>query len=102
MDSITHNGKTVGFRRLPDGQRFIQARHRIGKHDLCPLYNVAFAPENTTAVILIISNQAGVPNRFCHEECLADKTLEYAFHEIAEDWEAAKAAGEQFAGWQSG
>jgi len=48
------------------------------------------------SVTLIISNQANVPNRFVHDECLAQYSLEYAFKLIADDYEAAKAYAHWF------
>lgn len=93
--SIRWNGKIVSFRKMPDGKRFIRVRRRIKEHDVCPLCKAAFVDENTTSVVLIISNQAGVPNRFVHSECLADKTDEYVFRLIAEDYKDAL----EFAHW---
>jgi len=87
---IQYDGKVVSFRRMHDGQRFIAVRKRIKVKDFCPLCKKRFLPENTTSVSLVISNQAGVPNRFVHDECLEDKTLEYAFRLIAEDWKEAQ------------
>lgn len=94
--TIRWNGKTVGFRNMPDGKRFVQVRRGWGNKDVCPLCKRVFTKSTTTSVILIISNQVGVPNRFVHSECLIDKTDEYAFRLIAEDYEAAKKYSDWF------
>ena len=88
--SIIYEGKTIGFKTMLDGQGFIGARRRINAHDICPICKKPFTPEGTTSVLLIISNQADVPNRFCHTECTIDKTLEYVFKIIADSYEEAK------------
>lgn len=85
------NGKHVSFRAMPDGEQFIKARKGIYREpDVCPLCKCAFSIESTTGVVLIISNQAGIPNRFVHEECLEDKTDEYAFQLIVQDYKTAQ------------
>jgi len=88
--TIRYDGKPVGFRMMPDGASFIKTRCRIEERDICPICNNEFTPENTTSVILVISNQVDVPNRFCHTECLSDKTLEHAFQLILHSYEDAK------------
>jgi len=93
---IDWRGKQVCFRRMPDGDRFVRTRLRIGHEDVCPLCKKRFGLDNVTSVTLIISNQVNVPNRFVHDECLARHTLEHAFKLIADDYEAAKAHAHWF------
>lgn len=89
-ESIQWNGLHVGFRVLQDGVKFVKTRQRLGEKDMCPLCKKYFQVHGTTSVVLVISNQAGVPNRFLHSECVKDKTKEYAFGLIAQDWEDAQ------------
>lgn len=93
--TVMHDGKTVAFRNIPDGRQFARMRHRMREKDRCALCKEAFALENTTGVVLVISNQAGIPNRFVHSECMEDKTPEHAFRLIAEDWKEAQ----KYEGW---
>ena len=95
MESVRHNGKTVRFHRVLDGHQFLRNRKGIvlllgGEHDICPLCKQAFTLDNTSEIVLVISDRAGVPNRFLHVECTQDKTIEYVWNLIAEDWEAAQ------------
>jgi len=93
---IDWKGKLVCFRQMPDGAKFVRTRLKIGHEDTCPLCKKRFGLDNVTSVTLIISNQANVPNRFVHDECLAQYSLEYAFKLIADDYEAAKAYAHWF------
>ena len=97
MRSIRYGGKTVSFREYSDDQakKFVEARLRYGNMDVCPLCKRRFVVKNTTGVVLIVSNQVGIPNRFVHSECMADKTDEYAFRLIAEDYKEAQ----KYADW---
>jgi hypothetical protein len=92
---IWHDGHKVSFREQKRGSEFIAARRRFGFRDVCPLCKQRFTEKTTTTVVLIVSNQAGVPNRFVHGECLADTTDEYAWRMIAEDYEQSK----RYADW---
>jgi len=87
---IEWDGKSVGFRLMSDGISFVKTRRRIGFIDVCPICKEKFSVSKITGVILIISNQVGIPNRFIHVECLEDKTYAYAFSIIAEDWKEAQ------------
>lgn len=101
MTNIEYCGKTIGFKTFEDGQFFIRTRKRIGIEDACPLCLKPFTADNTTSVILVVSNQAGIPNRFCHTECTADKTLEYVVQIIAASYARALKAVEELkqSGW---
>lgn len=89
--TYTYNkDKKVGFKKMNDGEQFIKTRQKIGEKDICPLCKTPFTFNNTTAILLVISNQVGVPNRFCHSECIADKSLEWVFKIINDDYEIAK------------
>ena len=94
--NIKYDGKTVAFKRIEDGQKFIVARRRYQHTDVCPLCKITFTPQSVTAVVLIVSNQAGIPNRVVHEECLEDKTDEYAFRLISMDYKESKAYADWF------
>ena len=87
--SFTYNGKGVGLRLMTDGQGFIKTRSRIVDSDTCPICRKVFTKDNTTSIVLIISNQIGIPNKFVHIECMEDKTPEYAFKIIADDYKEA-------------
>jgi hypothetical protein len=88
--NIWWDGKQVAFVPMPDGKRFVEVAQRHGDHHHCPLCRRTFEAETTTSVTLIISNQAGVPNQFVHDECLAPLTDAFAFRYIAEDYQEAK------------
>jgi hypothetical protein len=85
-----YEGKPVAFRLMLDGKQFIYNRKKVKKNpDICPLCRKPFIEETITSVILIISNQVGIPNRFVHSECMANLTEEYALHCIANDYQEA-------------
>ena len=88
--SIKWDGKLVSFREIAYGKKFVQARKRYRFDDVCPLCKLKFPPDDDAAVVLVISNQVGIPNRILHASCLEDKTDEYAFRLIAEDFELSK------------
>jgi hypothetical protein len=92
---IPHNGKHVALREILDGSKFIAARIRYGHTDVCPLCKARFTENNVGHLVMFISNQAGVPNRFVHGHCMASKTDEYAWALIAEDYDRSK----QYADW---
>ena len=69
MDSIKYKGKTVSFRYFKEGKKFVEVRRRHGDVDMCPLCKKVFRKNDVGGIYLIVSNQAGVPNRFIHEEC---------------------------------
>lgn len=96
---IRYEGKSVAFRALPDGRKFVAARRRLGHIDVCPLCKTKFTLDTITGVVLVVSNQAGIPNRFVHQECLEDKTDEYAFRLIVEDWNVANQHRQQCRDW---
>lgn len=93
--SIKWKDKTIGFCDLPDGSQFVQARQRIDEMDICSICKKYFQAHNTTSVVLIISNQAGIPNRFVHSECMEGKTDEEVFALIAKHWEKVQ----KYKGW---
>jgi hypothetical protein len=87
--NIRHEGKTVSFRIISEGRGFMEARRRFGNLDVCPLCKERISPK-VARVWLVISNQVGVPNRILHDECMQEKTPEYAFRLIAEDYKEAQ------------
>lgn len=89
-DSIKYDGKTVSFRKITTGGTFVAARRKMGNIDICPICKKKFTVKSTTVVILIISNQVGIPNRFVHSECNEGKTFEYMFNIIANSWKCAQ------------
>lgn len=91
MESILYEGKTVSFREFKDGERCARVRKnaRSGSYDICPLCLEEII-EVPGTVVLVVSNQAGVPNRFIHKECMGDSTLEYIFNVLVADWQIAK------------
>jgi len=93
---ILYEGKRILFREMPNGKRFIEVRRRIGSRDVCPLCKQIFRKSTITSVVLITSSQVDIPNRFVHSECLVNKTDEYAFKLIAEDYEEAKKYSDWF------
>jgi hypothetical protein len=95
--SILYNGKTVSIRAIEDSEKFIQSRIRIfGKKDICPLCRQHIDSGDIT---LIVSNQANIPNRIAHNACFADKTDEYAFRLIAEDYQRFQQFEKDYEGW---
>ena len=95
LNDIQYEGKTVGFRVINDVRKFTAARRRYGHIDICPLCLEKFSSKNQSSVILVISNQAGIPNRMLHNECMEGKTAEYAFKLIADSYAVAM----QYAHW---
>jgi hypothetical protein len=97
---IPYDGKHVLIRKISEeGKAFMEARCRYGNRDICPICRERFVPSKTTAIHLIVSNQVGIPNRIVHDECLADKTDEYAWRIIAEDYKRAMQSWEEIKGW---
>ena len=97
IEHIDYDGKKVGFRFMEDGPAFVRARKRLGNIDYCPLCDEVFTLDNVTSVVLIVSNQVDVPNRFCHSECFGDQTPKQAFKIIADNYKRFL----QFRGWIS-
>jgi len=89
---VKHNGKIVVICPQQDGEKFIEG---LGERDICPLCKQHFRKGSTPTLILIVSNQVGIPNRMVHTECMEDKTDEYAFALIAGDFEESK----RYADW---
>jgi len=87
--NIRYEGKDVSLRIMPDGRQFMEARRRYGHLDVCPLCKERISPK-VARVWLVVSNQAGVPNRILHDECMQGKTPEYAWRLIAEGWKEAQ------------
>ena len=98
---IQHDGKHVSIRKMDDGKEFVEARRRFGHSDICPICRKQFAPNEITAIHLIVSNQVGIPNRYVHDECLVDKLDAYAWRIIAEDYVEAMKKWEEIKGWFS-
>ena len=96
INDIQYEGKTVAFRIVIDVQKFIAERKRNGHMDVCPLCLEKFSSENQLPVILVISNQAGIPNRILHSECMEGKTAEYAFELIADSYTIAMESAHWF------
>ena len=96
LNDIQYEGKTVVFRIDNNGRRFIAARKRNGHIDVCPLCLEKFSSENQSPVILVISNQVGIPNRILHSECMEGKTAEYAFELIADSYAIAMESAHWF------
>ena len=94
--SIKYEGKTVAFRIIDNGRMFMAARRRYRYIDVCPLCLEKISSENQSPVILVISNQAGIPNRMLHNECMEGKTAEYAFKLIADSYAIAKQSAHWF------
>ena len=76
VKTIPWNGSHVAFKRWEDGTKWTKARQRLGHSDICPLCLDGFDSRDSSPVILIVSNQAGVPNRTVHSKCFDDKTPE--------------------------
>jgi hypothetical protein len=103
-NTIQWEGKNVAFAPIEDGVKFINARRRYSKFaGVCPICKIEFDENNTTSLWLVISNQVGIPNRYCHSECFVDKTFEYVFKIIYDDYQLAKFHMEwlQNSGWVS-
>ena len=96
LNDIQYEGKTVVFRIINDSQKFTVARNRNGHMDVCPLCLEKFSSENQSPVILVISNQVGIPNRILHSECMEGKTAEYAFKWIADSYAVAMQSAHWF------
>ena len=94
--SIKYEGKTVAFRIIDNGRMFMAARRRYRYIDVCPLCLEKISSENQSPVILVISNQAGIPNRILHSECMEGKTAEYAFELIADSYAIAMESAHWF------
>lgn len=95
--SVLYDGKTVSLRAIEDSEKFIQSRIRIfGKKDICPICRQKIDSGDIT---LIVSNQAGIPNRIVHNDCLSDKTDEFAFRIIAEDYQRFQQFEKDYEGW---
>jgi len=84
MNNIQWRGKNIGYSN--QGQKFCDARQRLGHNDICPLCNEKIAND----VILIVSNQANMPNRILHEECFSKEEPEKIMDLLAERYEEAK------------
>lgn len=86
--TIPYDGKQIYFRSVVEG--FIKARRRLGFSDVCPLCKKTHFQKDKQKVVLITSNQVGIPNRIVHYECMKDDLPEYVFQLIAQDWENAQ------------
>jgi len=98
-ERISYHGKSVGFRVYDDGTEFMTARKRYGFRDICPLCKKAISVNSITGVALIVSNQAGIPNRIIHIECMDLRSFEDVFQRVARSYEEAKQAMEQHGDW---
>jgi len=62
--------KHVHFREIAEGCRFEEARAHYRKdgnrsiYDVCPLCKKSLLPKELTKLIMMISNQAGIPTAF--------------------------------------
>ena len=99
IEHIYWDGKKVVFRYMEDGENFIEARRRLGRMDYCPLCGELFTPGTMTSVVLVWSNQVGIPDRICHAECFAEHTPEIVFNIIAGNFELYLKFKETFKGW---
>lgn len=80
-----YDGKPVQVRS--QGQEFNEARRRFNHRDICP-YCVERI-KKPDAVVLIISNQAGIPNRVAHKSCFRNQGDE-AINNLARSYEEAQ------------
>lgn len=65
----------------------IEARRRLDHLDVCPLCEEKIRPTNGLEVVMMISNQAGIPNRILHGDCFDKHTPEHALRFIAGSYE---------------
>ena len=90
------DGKIVQFRVIEDGRKFNAGRQRVlGKPEICPVCHMPLLPSGPEKVVLMISNQAGIPNRVLCYDCFDKGTPAYTLRKIAEDY----AAAQEYAGW---
>jgi hypothetical protein len=84
MWNVESGGRKVNFRSVPDG--FTAARKRLDHFDICPLCK----EQTCDPSILMISNQAGVPNRIIHRACFDDLDPYEVWQTIFRDWQDAQ------------
>jgi len=87
---VKHYGKNVYFETITDGTKFMKARVRYGFRDICPLCKTRISKHNVTSVVLVVSNQVGVPNRILHSECYDKGLPENIWNRIFCDWLTAQ------------
>lgn len=85
METIQWNDKVVGFRFISDSEKTIKYRKEHSEPLICA---VCKQDIEEGSIWLIISNGAGIPNRYCHSKCL--KNFSETMKLIADDYEMAK------------
>lgn len=88
-----YNGQPIRFFQINNSIQFFRTRKRIKKEDICPICMQAANDK----IFLVISNQAGIPNRILHQECVINEDETIA--RLASLYEEAKAKHKEFAPW---
>jgi hypothetical protein len=88
METIQWDGKIVGFRFISDIAETIRWRKLYSKP--CLICAICKCEITEGSVWLVISNQANIPNRYCHSKCVQGKTFNETMKLIADDYEMAK------------
>jgi hypothetical protein len=74
---------------------FIKIRKSIKRPEICPICLKIL--EERDNLYLVISNQAGIPNRVLHETCVTSP--EETIAKLADLYEEAKIMQQQFGHW---
>jgi hypothetical protein len=74
---------------------FIKIRKKIKKPEICPICLKEL--DEVDDLYLVISNQAGIPNRVLHESCVMSPVETIA--KLADLYEEAKIMHKQFGHW---
>lgn len=95
---VEWKGKSVALRAIKNGEKFMASRKRYGFTDICPICRekLEVRPQE---LILVISNQANIPNQILHQECTTGKTDDEVVDFLGNDFEEFKKSSKRFAAW---
>lgn len=90
-----YNSKPIRFFHVGDSGKFFKTRKSMKEVDVCPICLEQFA--GAEDVYLVISNQAGIPNRILHTSCV--KNEDETIIRLASLYKTAKEMKKQFGDW---
>jgi len=90
-----YNGIYVRFHYIEGNGGFIKIRKKTRKAEICPICLKAL--EESDNLYLVMSNQAGIPNRVLHEDCVTSP--QETINKLADLYKEAKIMHKQFWHW---
>jgi hypothetical protein len=94
-NKVHHNGVYVRFHYMKPNGGFIKIRKSIKKPEICPICMKELVESD--GLYLVISNQAGVPNRVLHKTCVT--TQQETMDKLGVLYEEAQIMHKQFGHW---